>query len=415
MENCLECDSADRCTECAGNFILEFETYGPECINPEFPHCTTVNAFDGTICDECDKWYGRSDDGHFCVPCQDYESGCADCLALEENENYSYGGCTACAFPMTLEEGECELEACVDVKYETDGGAYMDPVECLLCEDFFGLRDLDKTCHPCEKKLEFWDWCLDCEISNGGDPVSCYDCVGDRVLENIPEAFSETLPAQICKFPDIANCEYQDAEYDGHCEKCESTYHLSDDKFSCIACDLNNCLDCYGMAAGDFQYQTCIHCADSYNLVSEWFEYADGYVERDVCAHTESLPHCITVVDETDAIPRVTCAECEAGYWWDNSENVWACTPCGDAIDECTECAINDDSGNLECSVCNTEWYIKFEDKTCWQHHCEEFSTNDGEEDYCWACSEGYFWEDGLCVESCDGANYEDTDYMICR
>jgi len=55
------------------------------------------------------------------------------------------------------------------------------------------------------------------------------------------------------------------------------------------------------MEADDESWTSCIQCAEGTGLVNEWME--NGH-DRDICAWTESIDHCITenVSDNLDCL-----------------------------------------------------------------------------------------------------------------
>jgi len=72
------------------------------------------------------------------------------------------------------------------------------------------------------------------------------------------------------------------------------------------------------MEADDESWTSCIQCAEGTGLVNEWME--NGH-DRDICAWTESIDHCITenVSDNLD------CLECEPEYYFNDDEDVKEC------------------------------------------------------------------------------------------
>ncbi len=117
MPQCDACTSSHNCTLCAGQLILEFVTYGPECLNPVIPHCAEFEPKDGRKCKTCDKFYGLTQVQDSCQDCPTGTSmGCTNCEAerffVDGEEVVVYGECLACAENMVLVDGKCEWQQC---------------------------------------------------------------------------------------------------------------------------------------------------------------------------------------------------------------------------------------------------------------------------------------------------------------
>lgn len=87
------------------------------------------------------------------------------------------------------------------------------------------------------------------------------------------------------------------------------------------------CVACISPFIPDYDGQACIdpleNCLDVFvNLGKPGYEIVEGLGYR--------------------------CTLCEDGFYWDDSN--WACTPCQDAIEDCTLCST--ESGEAFCNLC---------------------------------------------------------------
>lgn len=48
-----------------------------------------MNIDDGTICDQCNPFFGLSEDMKRCVACDEFSQGCLDCFIDEEEGELS--------------------------------------------------------------------------------------------------------------------------------------------------------------------------------------------------------------------------------------------------------------------------------------------------------------------------------------
>ena len=401
VQNCVDFESASKCRQCAPNYFLT-EKKGCH-LNPSeaIPNCQIYSS--QSVCERCMNGF-QMESPNVCVEVH-------------------------------------EVKKCV--QYSSDP---MKKKHCVLCEKGFFLQSAN-TCKP--RKKENIENCSElsptsetCEVCGAGympttDGVKCLELIENCTRYVFSNFLSESLKCDscekgffydvvngICKKGERENC-YQYEKTQDVCVKCVNKFYLSEG--DCIAHEqLNNC-EIYHPTLKD----VCLTCNnetfrfenENRCIEVEPIENCEKYASKDKCEVckeeyflTEDGCELIPVNEHCLRRNGTKCGKCVPDHVLENGE-------CKDPLDYIVnECEFDniDGTSSYEKSKCHgcreNSFPMNYKDSyVCVENHymmklmnsdvllnnCLHYKKEHNGEYKCTKCEEGFFVDDGACVQEC--------------
>ena len=278
-DNCLECDTNGKCSECREGFFL----LNGKCEQTNLSKCTSNKI---ELCKEC--FFGYYLENHSCKKCS---SKCKTCIKSESNQVLS-SSCQRCENEYFLFEKKCFrknkqsnfiplINRLHDFTSEFWGGSISLEIPfcskyknsyssvCLKCIEGYFLYSLS-TCKKCQELA------LSCKSTKNKTPT-IIKCKKGFYLDNSKnKCFPCSANCLSCSIRKCHICKPSFKQYrsqciscsDPNCElcsndscfKCKLGFFFSEELNLCLPCS-NNCMHC--------SKSNCLKCFDNYELRSD--------------------------------------------------------------------------------------------------------------------------------------------------
>mmetsp|Transcript_53134 Transcript_53134/g.78855 ORF Transcript_53134/g.78855 Transcript_53134/m.78855 type:complete len:1040 (+) Transcript_53134:84-3203(+) len=354
--NCAECEEHNQCKTCDDGYSVMLFNDGQSSGCAACP-TNCASCADADTCDTCEDGYILDDISGSCATQDEVYANVCDCRTTTNN------GCTCPGDEATSKDGCCDAGGLCG---GTDGvcANYNQNV----CTDF-------DNCAYCFGQ----SFCGACEIGY-------YHAEGHQWADCV--ALPSGWDTDVCDVSLLYNnqCECGCGGADPECvehevDNCDGDSVYCDADGACAECLLDGCSFC---GNGD-DYDTCLICADGYDLNEE-----DGTC---VACEIEGCSSCQSGVifntDTQEVEDTIICSDCMDGYYDNIAEG--SCTACD--AENCQECS------ETECNKCLDGFSLDSDTGECNScgSNCLQCSATQ-----CNRCETGYDIVDGACVDSTD-------------
>ncbi|XP_060542993.1 extracellular matrix organizing protein FRAS1 [Pantherophis guttatus] len=389
------------------------------CVGPEHSHCTRCTNPEeklqpylsleerpvGACLPQCRAQFYSNEDG-ICKACH---SSCLSCTGGSP-EN-----CTICASPQVFHEGRC-ISECPEGWYHQESRCYACHPSCKTCS---GAEDDECTaCHPhasflngrcrtpCKREqyLNLVGYCAGCH------PL-CELCVADLHTDRGSTCLRcRDIHHLLLKDRCVPDCPVGFYQLGGECQKCHPSCKTctGEGPFSCTSCDaslvLSHAGSCLSACSLGFYQDDNLHCKPC----------------SDSCLSCDSRSHCTSCKDPSKVLLFGECQydKCPSQYFLDVSTRTckecdWSCNVChGPNRTDCLQCM---EGYFLQQGACVEHCLPAFfrESETCQRcvdDHCLQC---DGPRK-CVRCQAPFLLLDSQCVLSCGKRYYGDHGGQIC-